>query len=271
MMIFRYSNDLELVGGFSSFEEFFKSASQLEPKTLRLTKSDLAERNELWKKITNTLPKVREGIFKSAILREKFDLMKKQRKEIEDNRNFEYTVEEITQEKICVKSGQYVSNCSMCNITCHKNCSIADDSEKRKCSAIDRTSGKCEVCPGQCDWWHHKNSPFYFELVKKTVTKTYEQMKEKYEMASTLNTLTVEESIEKEIDVYFKNICSMIREMSMCRARLQEIELTADSARSEDFIDLLIDLEKKEQRQGYQERINVIEEVKSMHFNGLIK
>ena len=60
---------------------------------------------------------------------------------------------------------------------------IADDNKKMGCASMDKTTGKCRICAGKCIWSLHKNTPYIFDYVTENVTKTYADMKERYEGA----------------------------------------------------------------------------------------
>lgn len=80
-----------------------------------------------------------------------------------------------------VMPGQHVTNCIDCNITCHENCSRADDADKHLCSAM--SNGYCTVCTGKCIWSVHKNARYILKYTVEKDKKTYKDMKQKYEEA----------------------------------------------------------------------------------------
>lgn len=45
--------------------------------------------------------------------------------------------------------GLHVTNCLQCNVTCHENCAIADDAEKRGCAAMTDVQYALEDVYGQ--------------------------------------------------------------------------------------------------------------------------
>ena len=102
---------------------------------------------------------------------------------IDLNKGFVYEIEVTKQAKKDTKPGQYVTNCLLCNFTCHIQCVFEKDEDKCKCSAMDQISGLCKNCVEHCHWTSHVNNPYYFVLYKKTETRTSEDLRTRYETA----------------------------------------------------------------------------------------
>lgn len=252
--------------GISSFERFFAHVWKLETKNLSLTKSVLDERTHLRTIINNILPQVNEGLIEISKLKKEEEVVKTNKNAIQDNKNFEYTVEEIKQVLVDLEPGIHVTNCLTCNITCHYPCNIPNDEDKRECGAINQMTGKCESCPGECDWTVHKNHRYYIKNVKENVTKTSADMKRRFEEA-TKNTFTIEQFIQSTKNAIlntFKKLSVMMDKVNECRSKLQEIAITNDPFTSEEYIDLMIETEKNEHDQGYLDRIKTLEELKKL-------
>ena len=45
---------------------------------------------------------------------------------------------------------------------------------------MDKTTGDCKVCPSKCKWDMHKNVPYICKIVEEEVTKTDEDLRNKY-------------------------------------------------------------------------------------------
>nr|XP_022286825.1 uncharacterized protein LOC111099705 [Crassostrea virginica] len=252
--------------GCNSFEGFFKHILKLQTKSLRLTKSVLNERNQLKTIITNVLPQVTEGLTKITELKKEQEIVKQLKNTKEDNKDFEYEVTETRQVEVKLEAGVHVTNCLTCNRTCHRTCYIPENKNKGGCAAMDSTTGKCKVCPNKCHWTMHVNNDFFYESISEKKKKTYEGMKKKYEEATGL-AFDKEKFIEKakkDVELTLRNVTEMMRKVNKCRTRLAEIALTADPLTSEEYIDLLIESEKQEHKQGFQDRIKVLENVKKL-------
>lgn len=252
--------------GCSSFDTFFKHIKELKTKSLRQTKSVLDERDHLKTVILNIRPQVTAGLSKLSELQTQLDIFERFKNEIKQNENFEYEVEEIVQIMIDLPKGQHVTNCINCHVTCHKECQIPDDQSKRRCAAINLFTGYCRVCPDKCYWSMHKNTPYIFEYIPKKVKKTYAEMKKRHEDALG-RTLTHEKYIEQltsDLEEMFEEINSMMNEMNNCKSRLKEIALKPDPLSTVEHINLMIQSEETERKQGYVNRIKMLREFERM-------
>lgn len=252
--------------GCSSFERFFRQIQKLETRSLCQTKNVLDEREQLKTVISNIQPQVSAGLSKLSELQQQLDIFKRYKNEIKDNQNFEYVVDEIKQEKIDLPKGQHVTNCIQCNVTCHEDCRIVDDENKRRCWAMDKRTGCCRICSGKCIWSDHKNTPYIFKYVTETVKKTYAEMKQRYEAAQG-QTLTHEKYIEEltyDVDELFDIITAMMNEMNDCKTRIKEIALRPDPLTAVEHIDLMIQSEEIDKQPGFLKRVQMLKEIKKM-------
>ena len=98
------------------------------------------------------------------------------------NKDFEAEVRVAGSKKEDLPQGTFVTNCRVCNITCHDNCGIQNDGEKYYCWAMEnKTESKasCRICQRKCFWKEHSNMPFKFVVTYKTEKKTASDIKVK--------------------------------------------------------------------------------------------
>lgn len=81
--------------------------------------------------------------------------------EIEENKNFTYSVLEPKIEKIDLAPGIHTTTCLNCNRTCHENCIFSNNEDKAKCIAMNKSF--CTICPKKCWWFMHVNYPFIYK------------------------------------------------------------------------------------------------------------
>lgn len=249
--------------GCNSFQSFFDQLSHFETKSLSQTKDVLEEREQLKKVIASILSQVKAGLSKLGELRDQLEIFKKHKDDIENNKDFEYEVEETIQILVDLPPGQHVTNCLQCNITCHENCTIADD-EKSECWAM--TNGRCRICFGKCIWSVHKNTPYVIKYSTEKVKKIYTEMKQKYEQAtgSALTRETYIEELTYNLDYLFDNVKQMTEKMNQCESRLKEIALRPDPFTAVENIELMIEAEEKDKQPGFTQRIRILHEFKLM-------
>jgi len=250
--------------GVKSYRAFFDNLSRMETKSLSLTKQVLDERQKLELTIASLQPQVDAGLSKVHALKQELRIIQQHQSDIKDNKNFEYEVEETSIEQKELPKGQHVTNCLQCHITCHDNCGYADDEDKQYCGVMDRSTGNCTICSGKCYWKQHKNMPYIFQFTKKKVKKTYQEKLSKYESATghLLNAEQVIEKMYEEFEELEDGIEWLMEEVKESSNRLKEIALRPNPLSMVEHLDLMIEAEKMEKKDGFQGRINALLEFK---------
>lgn len=250
--------------GCKSFKFFFDTISKFKTRSLTLTKAVLDEREEIKTILSAILPQVKAGLTKLSELRDELEIFKKHKNDIESNKDFEYEVEETKQMLVNLDQGHHVTNCLQCNFTCHDDCKIADDDNKSGCAAMK--DGYCTVCIKKCIWKEHKNARYKFIYVTDKVKKTYTEMKQKYEKAigSKLTHESFIANLSKDVEHLFAYVNGMMTKMNNCKSRLKEIALRPDPLSTVEHLDQMIQAEDMERHQGYQRRIEMLNEFKHM-------
>ena len=256
--------------GTTSCCEFFKELEKVESKSLQLTREVLKERGQLETFIQGLQPKIRSGLSKIDQLQQEEDILAKHEAQIRENQNFKYQVTETKQRKVDLV-GEYVTNCLTCNYTCHYPCTVAADVEKFRCSAMKRQTEAssreeacCIVCPGQCSWQKHVNNSYRFELYQESVTKTSDDLKQRYDQAITGKSKveSMISNIQNEIKQLNDTVFDMIGEVQQSLQRLEEIALKPNPLSEVEYIDLLIESEKQEAQPGWKQRVQYYEKVR---------
>lgn len=252
--------------GCSSFKKFFDHMSHFETKSLKQTTSVLNERERLKTVILNLRPQIKMGLSQLEKLKKQKKMFLEHSNLRESNKDFEYTDYQPKQRYIDLPSGQYVTNCFDCHTTCHENCKIPDDNNKRGCLVIDQNTGNCTVCPGNCYWKNHKNSNYIFKMERVEVKVTVADMKKKYEEAlgKQLSDKKYIESMTNDLKEMSKKILEMLEDSNKCKSKLKEIALRPDPLSTVDHIDSWIRAEELDKQAGYLDRIKSLEEMKKV-------
>ncbi|XP_074496265.1 uncharacterized protein LOC141770540 [Sebastes fasciatus] len=244
-----------------SMEKFFTALHKMATKSLLMTQEVLKERKHLETAVEGLQPQVRAGLAKLEEIKTTKEKIKEHETVMTTNENFEIEVE-VTKpvKKQLTKKGEYITNCQKCSITCHYPCAIADDNEKIGCASMDGT-GRCTVCPGKCIWRLHFNQTYSWDYVQVKEKKTLQELKDKYKKA-TKEKMTIQEVIERqeeEIAQLQDMIVSLMDQSAHSITRLQEIALRPNPLTTPEYIDMLIEGEKSEAKEGYTARIQSLE------------
>lgn len=250
--------------GCNSFQTFLDIIFSFETRSLVQTNDVLEEREQLNQVIVSIFPQVKAGLLKLSELRDQLEVFQRNRADIENNKDFEYEVDEVIQIKLELKPGQHVMNCFYCNMTCHENCSCEDDDEKRNCSVMN--NGFCTVCTKKCIWSNHRSLRYTLKYTTKRVKKTYKEMKEKYEKAKGFKKTqeTIIQGLIRDVESLFNFVNTRMREIERCKSRLEIIALRYDPLSTVDYLDLMIQEEDKERHLGFEQRIKTLNEYRQM-------
>lgn len=179
------------------------------------------------------------------------------------NEDFEYEVEFDQYNKFPIPAGTFITNCKTCSFTCHHPCGISRNEEKIRCDAME--DGMCTVCPKKCVWSVHINTDYRWEITRVREKRTFQELKSKYEAALKQQKMSLE-NIIWQLGVEYAQVqwkvIDMLITVTKCLMRLAEIALRPDPLTTPDYIDLLIQAEKHEPKDGYIQRIKQLEEVK---------
>ena len=246
--------------GYLSFTNFFQNLHKVNAISLQLTREVLREREQLESILNSIYPKLQNGFSKIDTLQKEETLLRAKDSDVLANKDFEYKVKVTKQQKKNLKTGTYVTNCLICNFTCHFPCGIPNDDDKFYCAAMDDggpNNAKCNVCPRKCDWQHHVNNQFYFEIYEEEETRTSEDLLKRYNVAKGAKDAAeqVINGLHNELADLSKGVYADVREARHCIERLSEIALKPNPMTEVEYIDLLIESEKSEKKTGYKERI----------------
>lgn len=250
--------------GVQSCRTFFDHVSNLQTRSLSLTTEVLVKRQKLETTIMHLHQEIEVGLSQINTLEKEIQIFTQNAQAILANKDFEYEVDEDYQEKVDLTGkGQYTTNCLTCNFTCHEKCAYANDTDKAKCCAMNR-EGKCNQCPNSCHWTNHHNTPYIIKWSKMKVKKRYDVMKKKYEEA-TQKSLSQEQVLEQMAEDVSRNegqVQIMMEVISKLNNRLKEIALRPDPLSTVEYIELMIQSEKREKKSGFEDRIDALEKCK---------
>ncbi|CAG0882937.1 unnamed protein product [Darwinula stevensoni] len=203
-------------------------------------------------------------------LRQEHAALKMHETELEMNKSFMIKVNVHKLVKKDMDYGEYVTNCLRCSFSCHYPCMIPQDNVKDMCSAmgVDMETGvttHCLVCPNHCPPDQHVNNTYRFEIYEVEETRTAEDLKEKYEAAAgkMLDAEEIVKELTKEFNRERAKILQLTKQAHACLKKLDEIALKPDPLGVTDYLDLLIETEKKENRPGYLQRIKYLENTRA--------
>ena len=249
--------------GMEELKMLFGKINNLSKINLNLSKSVLKSREILENKTLELKTLIEEVLPSINAIKNNIKEIKKYNEIISDSKNFTFKIKCPKMIKEDLKPGIHTTTCLKCNITCHENCPYADNKEKKSCKVMD-SNGYCTVCPGKCFWDYHKNLPYILKIVEIEEERTVEDLKSKY--YDSLNQLSnIEQTIKnKELEIEQKMVgCyAVYDEIKNYINQLNREALYINAKTQEEYIDLQIEKEKSEQKEGFEERIKILESIK---------
>ena len=268
--------------GYASMNTFLSTLGMVNGVSLRLTKQVLEERKQLETIVLGLQPQINAGLSKIDEIRQEEQEIKRRESEILANKDFKYKVTVTKPRMRYAPKGTYVTTCANCHFTCHDKCIYANDRDKWKCSAMDNgdeSSATCRVCPGNCSWRKHFNNGYIFELYQDVEERTSKDLLKRYKDATSAKA-SVEAMVhiaEQELQMLHQVVLYNIREARRCLKRLDEIALKPNPLTEVEYIDLLIESEKQQKEEGWENRVKyfrevrqqaqILSNVKDKHFN----
>ncbi|XP_060602656.1 uncharacterized protein LOC132755758 isoform X2 [Ruditapes philippinarum] len=246
--------------GLQSYRAFLEYIARLQSRSLQQTKDVLDQRYKLEGTVTQLQPLLDLGLSKVYSLKQEKKILEENYSKIEDNKYFAYEVEEIKKERRELPSGERATQCLNCNLTCHDKCANEHDL-KFECIAFD-SDGYCMKCPNKCHRETHKSTTYKLDYVSVKVKKEYDNMRQKYREASG-KALTQEQVIDKlvqELEKTSKDIKYLMFVVKSCTDKLSDIALRPNPLNMTDYIDLIIENETYDRKEGFQERIKVLKD-----------
>lgn len=250
--------------GVGSFKKFFVEFPKYPSVSLRLTKEVLQEREQLQISLEGLNDQIQIGLNGIEEMRQEEIVLQQHEAKIKANKDFTYQVKLVKPSYISLEgTGQHTTTCVTCNKTCHKSCAIPLDCNKSGCWAMNEF-GNCRICPRKCNWSEHRNHPYLIEHKLVTETRTVEDLKQKYHKAVE-GKATAEKmmrSLDESLQKVHLQVLTMIKQAQHSVRRLDEIALKPNPLTEVEYIEVLIESEKRGAKPGYQQRINYYEEAK---------
>uniref|UniRef100_A0A9J7XPK9 Uncharacterized protein n=1 Tax=Cyprinus carpio carpio TaxID=630221 RepID=A0A9J7XPK9_CYPCA len=224
---------------FSGMEQFFKFLNTIKPKSLQMTLDVLKNREQLEANISNLQSRVQMMELKQNELKQTQEAMEQNKKDVKENKNFEYEVEVPYKEKI--DTDPAVAKTAMCCTVCKENCHYPGCwwvSDLSWCRVM--RNNHCTVCTNKCHYSKHiKSAQIYVPNTKKE-KRTYEDLKKKYD-GKISDGESLVKKLEEELQGLEKEKIKLLKASFHRVKNLQMIALKSESLFILQHIDFLIE------------------------------
>ena len=242
-----------------SFEDFENKIKKFKKISLDKTKEVFLKRENLKTNIENLDISLEKGIETVNQIKNIISNIKHIKHNLNYSKNYSMKVKKYIQKKIPINDKKFITTCLVCSSTCHENCDYNND-EKWRCSIMtgDKINAHCTVCRGKCHWTKHKNLTYIIKIEEIEEIVTLDSLKNLYyDSKNNLDMKTqLLQNAKKDLIQIYKD-CLYYQDLIIkCVDRLKEIALNKNNfGLSEEYIDYLIEGEKREKYRGYEKRI----------------
>lgn len=262
------SSDFFWKTNYDAFDRFFNYLQESVSKSLRKQlhcpgdPSIPENRKELTSNIAVLYPEVRKDLTRLGEIKKQLKKFSNHKDEIVSTGDFSFTIEEITQTKKPLEQGKHVTNCMHCFCTCHKDCAYENNDDKYMCNVMK--DGYCTVCTDLCIWYLHENTPHIYIYDSVKVTKSYKEMKSSYEAekGKKLDYNEYLEHLNKDIEALLGRLHDKVTRMEKSGNELKGITKSPLAGSFDATIDKMIAAEIKGKEMGFQQRIEMFQELK---------
>lgn len=242
------------------FTEFLQKHKSTD---LDMTKKVLEERLKLRDCITNLHKQVQPTTLKDKNIQQTQEALQKYELKMENTKDFNTEEIKVYKDKEPVDSvGFFFVTGALCCTKCEENCHYPGCTwapYPSKCEVIK--DGKCTVCPGKCPVDNHVKENWKYVNKFRNVTKTNEEMKERYErnqekhreMLQKLSQLQEERADLKQTKNQFLDEAFNIIE------QLEKMALNVNAVSTFVHLDFLIE---KMKEKGDTQKVQKLEEIK---------
>ena len=138
--------------GYDSLEKYFLHLQLVQPVSLTLTKQVLQERETLQQILQALQEWISKGFGKLETIENITRVIMQLKGTMKANKD--YTIETSVDQQETKTVDHSITNCVICNYTCHDPCTVVGDNKER-CHMMKK--GKCIKCPGKCPSDAHQN------------------------------------------------------------------------------------------------------------------
>ncbi|XP_016115645.1 uncharacterized protein [Sinocyclocheilus grahami] len=240
---------------FGGMKRLFEILDTLQPKSLKMTRDVLQKRKQLEANVSNLRSRVQMMELKQNELKQTQAAVEQNKQDVKANKNFEYEVEVPYKEWVDIDPSK--ARAAMCCTVCEENCHYPGcwwTSDLSWCSSMRKNH--CTVCTNKCHYTKHIKSAKIYETKTKKKTRTYEDLKKKYEDKIGVSLVKM---LEEELQELEKEKIKLVMEAFGCVESLEKIALKTDSVFTLQHIDVLIE---KLKEINESEKAKTLEDIK---------
>jgi hypothetical protein len=287
--------------GIENFKKLFDDISDMPTKSLQMTKEVLDIKKYLEIQLDFMHKDINKQLMKMEELRKTEEIIALNRDKVDANHNFEVKVPVSKKVKvrvggqkalnciICQVTCHYPCNPGLWSGFCPAfwrsenivptmegamnaaESMIRGEAMRALSTVVDAVKNtatrlvslRCNICPGNCPDGDHKNEDAKWDFIQQEETITMDHVRQKYEeaMGRQLSAEGILNGLQNEVEQLKSDIIKTMAEITRCSNVLREKALRGDPLSTLEYIQIIIDDERRDEKPGYEERIKSLEDV----------
>ena len=246
----------------ANFNELTEWLNKSPMKSVSQTRAVLEERERIALHVSALRKYIDDGIRVLERLRKEHQYLQ----DTENGSKPEQLIQFVEYRRVEGPKGQQHVYCDTCKMTCHENSLITDDKMLYKSIVMERgkqPDAHCKICPRKCPWNKHKLDRYKQERMVTPKLISTEEIESRYDKSGI--SLTVKQlckNLKEEFDGVSVHVKGSISEIDCALRKLKNISLLSWPRSQIDYINQLIRTEQIEKKDGYNMRIELLEDMK---------
>ncbi|XP_016364087.1 uncharacterized protein LOC107705342 [Sinocyclocheilus rhinocerous] len=231
--------------GERSMNQFFTLLEENNRKSVQMTLDVLKERRQLEACVNSLVERISDKESKTEELNQIQEALRQNRDKIQNCKNVQFTVTKTVKEKVLIENKSWRNRnatcCSVCQENCHvKGCWWVNDLSW--CSVME--NNYCTVCTRKCHYSKHVQENKIYEMRKKPVYMTFDELKQEYERTGdhpeTSFDKKVYENTKKELESIMKESEMKTKTEEKLKRDLEKIQKEKSNLLHEAYMSILI-------------------------------
>uniref|UniRef100_A0A8C7ING6 AIG1-type G domain-containing protein n=1 Tax=Oncorhynchus kisutch TaxID=8019 RepID=A0A8C7ING6_ONCKI len=222
-----------------SMNEFTEFLGRITPQNVKMSEGILREQKHLEECVSNIRKQVHLIDLKQNEIKQTQEALDKHKKDMEENKDFSYTVDEKYKGKADTTEGE-ATTCTVCEENCHHpGCWWVKDLSW--CTVMKNYH--CTRCTGKCHYTDHVKENKKYVFMTRQVIRTNEKLKKKYEIIEKAagEKETLISRLQSELKQFTSEKARLVEESYQCVINLEEKALKTSSLSTAQHLEFLIE------------------------------
>ena len=276
-----YGDKIKWKNNTQNTHKFFQRLNFLKPKSLKLTKEVLRQRQCLQSILENNKKEIADGIIDLSNLHSKIQYLEgiSSDPNVDATREKQYVETRVVERK-ALPSSERATNCDLCQLTCHYPCT-QESHELWRCRAMDYCyyevafiflhlssprNTNCNICPRRCPSSSHSTASFQYSPTTEKRVVDLQSIREDYQPEGQVLSLTeLDRNVEQESSKTRAKVYRLLLQMNSIISELETISLRPHVTEVGRIMQTMINDETSSASDGWKNRTDQLNRLLQHH------